>query len=141
MCSRRLPLASTAVSARLRRSWSITRLPGSESTTPARIASSSRAIATSTGTLAARLWGFSSLDLGPGIGDPVLDRLLVGQPLVADLALDGPLAEHPESPVGLAYPAHAVVDPAWAEPHLRDREAFAALAEEVAGGHPALAVE
>src|SRR5205807_4063236 len=28
MCSRRLPLASTAVSARLRRSWSITRLPG-----------------------------------------------------------------------------------------------------------------
>ena len=63
------------------------------------------------------------LDRDPRLGDPLADHALPGQRLAeGDPALD-PLAHQLDRPLGQPDRAHAVVDPARAEPGLRDREA------------------
>ena len=66
-------------------------------------------------------------------GDLGLDRALVGERLAERDALLRALAHQPQRLLGHADGAHAVVDPARAEPGLREREPAALLAEEVVG--------
>ena len=75
------------------------------------------------------------LDLGGGLEDHVLDRLLLGQRRAERDAGVGALAHQIEGALRLAEPAHAVEDAARTEPLLRDQEALAALAEQVAARH------
>ena len=81
------------------------------------------------------------LHLGGRVGDPVLDRLLLGQLGPERLPLQRPLAEHVEGPLRLSEPAHAVVDAARAEADLGDLEALAAASDQVLPGHPAVVVQ
>ena len=69
--------------------------------------------------------------LGLALGDPGLDQVGVGEGPPADRPLQRPLAHDVEGALGLAQPAHAVMDPAWAEAHLRDLEAVSDTAEDV----------
>ena len=75
------------------------------------------------------------LDLGGGVGDPVLHRLLVRERLAERLALERVRAHQLERALHLAEPAHDVVDATRAEPLLRDPEAVAGLAERIRHGH------
>ena len=58
-----------------------------------------------------------------------------------EVAGHGPLAQHVEGPLGLAQPAHAVVDPARPQPHLGQPEPVALVADQVVGRHPDVAVD
>ena len=69
--------------------------------------------------------------LGARVGDPVLDGLLLGEQRPVREAADRALAHHVEGPLGLAEPAHAVVDPPGAEARLGEQEAGAFRADEV----------
>ena len=75
------------------------------------------------------------------VGDPVLDRLLVGQQRAVRVARLRALAQHVERPARDAEPAHAVVDAARAEPLLGDQEAGAARAEQRVLGHAHVLVD
>ena len=73
----------------------------------------------------------AGLDVGGRLGDPVLDRLLLGERAAERLALERAGAHELERALHLPEPAHDVVDPARPEPLLRDPEAVAGLAERV----------
>src|SRR5581483_6535140 len=75
------------------------------------------------------------LDLRRRLGDPVLDRLLLGQRPAEGLALERVGAHELERALHLAEPAHDVMDAARTEPLLRDREAGADAAEGVLDGN------
>ncbi len=75
------------------------------------------------------------MHLGRRVGDPVLDRLLLGQHRAVGEAAERALAHHVEGPLGLAQPAHAVVDSPGAEARLGEEEAGALGADEVVGGN------
>ena len=77
----------------------------------------------------------AGLDLGVAVGDPVLDRLLVGERAARRLALERVRAHQLERALHLAEPAHHVVDAPRAEPLLRDQEAGALGAERVRDRH------
>src|SRR5258708_5547755 len=57
--------------------------------------------------------------------------VLVDEQAALDGARHGALAEHVEGAMALADPAHAVVQASRSQPCLREREALAALAEQV----------
>src|SRR3954454_11002775 len=81
------------------------------------------------------------LHLRGGVGDPVLDRLLVGERAAARLAVERALAEHVERPLREPEPAHAVVDAPGPEPLLGDQEAGTIVAQEVLGRNADVLVE
>ena len=54
------------------------------------------------------------LELDPGVGDELLDRLLVGEPLALGAPGQGTFAHHVEGAAALADGAHGVVDAAAA---------------------------
>ena len=64
-------------------------------------------------------------ELGVGVGDVVLDGLLVGQHAALGLARQGPLAHHVERLLAHPDGAHGVVDATAAEPGLGDGEGLA----------------
>src|ERR1700691_5315083 len=78
------------------------------------------------------------LDPDPGLGDPVLDDALFGQRLAERRPAGGPLAHQPQRALGRADHPHAVVDPAGAQPGLRDREPVALPGDQVLLRHPHL---
>ena len=80
------------------------------------------------------------VDLHARLRDEVLDELLLGERAAEGLALVRAPAHQLEGALGRADRAHAVVDAAGAEPVLGDREAGAALAEQVVGRHAAVLV-
>src|SRR6185437_10519522 len=71
--------------------------------------------------------------------DPVADHALLGQRLAEGGARVRPGAYQLDGPLREADRAHAVVDPARAEPRLRDREPAALVADQVGRGHPDVA--
>ena len=81
------------------------------------------------------------MHLGARVGDPVLDGLLLGQQRAVRVARERALAHHVEGPLGLAEPAHAVVDAAGAEARLGELEPRALRADQVVGGHAHVLVD
>ena len=79
-------------------------------------------------------------ELGVGVGDVVLDALLVGQQAALGVARQGPLAHHVERLLAHPHGAHGVVDAPAPEPGLGDGEGLALPAEQALGGHPHLVV-
>ena len=75
------------------------------------------------------------LDLGRRLGDVALDLALLGQQRAVRVAGVGAVAHQLEGALRLAQPAHAVEDPAGAEPLLRDHEAVAARPSRLVCGH------
>ena len=73
------------------------------------------------------------LDPDPGFGDPVLDDPLLGQRAAERGAAGDAPAHELQRPLGRADQPHAVVDPAGAEPGLRDREPVPLAADQVGG--------
>ena len=73
------------------------------------------------------------LDLGGRIGDPVAHCLLVGEHRTVGRPIGGALAHHVEGASGLTDPPHAVMNPARAQPDLRDDEPIASPAEHGVG--------
>ena len=78
--------------------------------------------------------------LGVGVGDVVLDALLVGQEAALGLAGQGPLAHHVEGLLAHPHGPHGVVDAAAAEPGLGDGEGLALAPEQALGREPDLVV-
>ena len=76
------------------------------------------------------------LDLDPGVGDPVLDGLLLADERALGLPRKHPLAHHVEGSLGHPHRPHPVVDPAAAEAGLGDLEARPLVAQQVLGRHP-----
>src|SRR3954454_23137263 len=81
------------------------------------------------------------LHLRRRIGDPVLDRLLLGERAAARLAVQRALAEHVERAPRDAEPAHAVVDAPRPEALLGDEESGALVAEQVLRRHAHVLVQ
>ena len=77
----------------------------------------------------------AGVDLRRGVGDPVLDRLLVRKRAAERLALERIRAHELERTLHLPEPAHDVVDTPGAEPLLRDPESLPHLAERVLDRH------
>ena len=77
----------------------------------------------------------AGLDLGGGVGDPVLHRLLLRERAAERLALERAVAHQLERALHLPQPAHHMMDPSRPQPLLRDQEAGAALAEQVLRRH------
>src|SRR5207247_4996902 len=77
----------------------------------------------------------AGLDLGRGVRDPVLDRLLLGEHASKDLARERAVAHEVEGALHLPEPTHDVMDAAGAEPLLRDAEAVPRSAERVRDRH------
>src|SRR5207244_5890696 len=77
----------------------------------------------------------AGLDLGGGVRDPVLDRLLLGERASEDLARERAVAHEVEGALHLPEPSHHVMDAAGTKPLLRDTEAVSGLAERVRDRH------
>src|SRR5439155_685961 len=77
----------------------------------------------------------AGLDLGGGVRDPVLDRLLLGEHAPEDLARERAVAHEVEGALHLPEPSHHVMDAAGTKPLLRDTEAVSGLAERVRDRH------
>src|SRR6202042_1429590 len=71
-----------------------------------------------------------------GVGDHLLDELLVAQHLTLGVPGNSTLTKHVEDPADQADGAHRVVNPSAAEPGLRDDERTTARSEHVIGGNP-----
>src|SRR5262249_50370488 len=71
----------------------------------------------------------------PGLGDPLADHALLGQRGTERDPVQRAAAHQLDRASGHADQAHAVVDPAGAEPRLGDGEAVALAAEQVLGGY------
>src|SRR5208337_2112898 len=80
-------------------------------------------------------------DLDSRVGDPLLDVGLLAEEAAVREARVSPLAHQFEPSFGDPDDSHAVVDASRAEPRLRDREAAAFLAEQVAHRHAAVLVD